>query len=307
MIQLANAPCSWGVLEFTRDAGAPLPFSQVLDEIAASGYAGTELGDWGFLPTDPSVLHESLEARGLALAGAFVPVALADPAAHEGGERVARRTARLLRDVTDTRQAVAMPPPVLVLADDNCAIDARRTRAGRIQPADGLDEAQWETFAQGAERIARAVREEAGLKTAFHAHCGGYVETEAEIDRLLARTDPRLLGLCVDTGHLTYGGADVLQMLSRHVDRVWHVHFKDCDAAVATRARTEQWDYLTAVGHGLFCELGAGRVPFDAVIHALREHAYAGWIVVEQDVLPARGTPLKYARRNRVYLRTFDL
>src|SRR5262245_1347343 len=94
---IANAPCSWGVLEFQSTSAAPSA-AQVLDEIAATGYVGTELGDWGFMPTDPRRLAVDLDARHLALVGAFVDVALTDPAAHEAGEATAVRTARLLAD-----------------------------------------------------------------------------------------------------------------------------------------------------------------------------------------------------------------
>ena len=58
-MRVANAPCSWGVLEF-EDTERSAPSSQVLDEIASTGYEGTELGDWGFMPTDPPQLIAEL-------------------------------------------------------------------------------------------------------------------------------------------------------------------------------------------------------------------------------------------------------
>src|SRR5262245_29268585 len=96
-MRIANAPCSWGVLEFESTAAAASA-AQVLDEIASTGYAGTELGDWGFLPTDPRRLAADVDRRGLALVGAFVDVALTDSAAHPAGEATAVKTARLLAD-----------------------------------------------------------------------------------------------------------------------------------------------------------------------------------------------------------------
>src|SRR5690242_12797500 len=98
MIKVANAPCSWGVLEFDLEGNAAT-YEQVLNEIVETGYQGTELGDWGFMPTDPSQLRKEIHSRGLALLGAFVPVMLKDPEAHVGGIEVAVRTARLLADV----------------------------------------------------------------------------------------------------------------------------------------------------------------------------------------------------------------
>ena len=299
MIRVANAPCSWGILEFTEGARAA-PYTQVLDEMRGTGYAGTELGDWGFMPTDPARLRDELHARGLALVGAFVPVALARAETHAPGIRTAVRTARLMRDAGAT-------DAFIVLSDDNAAVPAREQRAGRIRPEDGLDHRQWTTFGDGAERVARAVREETGLGTVFHPHCGGYVETEAEIDQLMARTHASLVGLLIDTGHIMYGGGDPLSVLKRHASRGTHVHFKDCDPAVAARARSEGLGYLAAVRQQLFCELGAGGVDFEAVTAELRRLNYDGWIVVEQDVFPGYGTPAESAKRSRDYLRGLGL
>ena len=123
----------------------------------------------------------------------------------------------------------------------------------------------------------------------------------------MQRTDESLVGLCLDSGHITYAGGSPIDLLDRYGTRTWHVHFKDCEPAVATRARSENWDYQTAIRHGVFCELGKGAVDFPALLEALRQRSYAGWIVVEQDVLPSMGSPLESARRNRDYLRTLGL
>ncbi|HEX5498108.1 MAG TPA: hypothetical protein VFX03_02735, partial [Thermomicrobiales bacterium] len=81
-IRVANAPVSWGILEFEGLPAKTYSWSEVLDEIAATGYAGTELGDYGFLPADPIRLRAELDRRGLTMLGAFVPVAFANPGAH---------------------------------------------------------------------------------------------------------------------------------------------------------------------------------------------------------------------------------
>ena len=299
MIRIANAPCSWGVLEFGME-GQTAGFAQVLDEMQATGYAGTELGDWGFMPTDPAQLRAELAARGLALLGAFVPVALAQREAHAAGEAQALRTARLLAEAAGTSAFI-------VLADDNGSDPTRTQNAGRIRPEHGLSTEQWQVFAEGANRVARAVQAETGLRTVFHHHGAGFVETPAEVAQLLALTDPAVLGLCLDTGHYRLGGGDPLAALAEHGDRVWHVHFKDHSPSVAARARAEGWDYFRAVRAGLFCELGQGDVRFGEFKAALEARDYDGWIVVEQDVLPGLGTPRESAARNREYLRGLGL
>lgn len=297
-MRVANAPCSWGVLEFGTSRSAP--FDRVLDEIRQTGYAGTELGDWGFMPTDPERLQREVAARGLRLIAAFVPIALAERGQHEGGVETAVRTARLLA-------GAGGPEALIVLSDDNAKVPLRERHAGRVDREHGLSEERWTIFAAGADRIARAVHDEVGLRTVFHPHCGGYVETVAEIDELMARTDPARLGLCLDTGHVSYAGGNPLEVLRRYAPRVWHVHFKDCDEGVAAASRSAGVGYLAAVRARLFCELGAGSVDFAAVIEALRAIDYDGWIVVEQDVFPGDGTPDASARRNREYLRSLGI
>ena len=299
-MKVANAPCSWGVLEFESKAASPA-YTQVLDEIVESGYAGTELGDWGFMPTDPVVLRGELRRRQLAMLGAFVTIRLADPRSHQASVDTAVKTALLLSAVGDGAR------PVVVLSDEPTADPARAANAGRVRTALGLTDRQWDTAARGVERVARAVRDETGLRTVFHHHCAGYVETPAEIDALMQRTDRALVGLCLDSGHAVYGGGSPLDLLARHRSRIWHVHFKDCDPAVAEQARQEQWDYHTALQHGVFCELGRGSVDFPALLRELTASNYDGWIVVEQDELPAMGAPLASATRNREYLRSIGV
>lgn len=299
MIRVANAPCSFGILEFDIQS-ITAPYGTVLDDIKQTGYAGTELGDWGFMPTDPARLREELAARELELVGAFVPVALADVRAHDEGVRNALRTARLMRDA-------GASGAFIVLSDANASVPERERNAGRITAEHGLPEPAWATFAAGTEHVARAVRDETGLRTVFHPHCGGYVETPQEIDQLMARTDRSLVGLVLDTGHIMYGGGDPLQVFAQHAERVWHVHFKDCDPAVARAARAQGLGYLAAVRAQLFGELGTGAVDFAAVTAALNRRRYDGWIVVEQDVFPGYGTPKESALRNRAFLRTLGV
>jgi inosose dehydratase len=297
-IKVANAPCSWGALEFDLDGQAP-EFERVLSEMAQAGYTGTELGDWGFMPTDPSTLQESLQQRSLSMLGAFVPVNLRDRAAHDEGTIRAIRTAQLLAEVGQS--------PVIVLADDNGTNPARTKNAGRIKAEHRLEEEQWQIFVHGAQRIAMEVLEQTGVRTVFHHHCAGFVETPEEVERFLSETDAELVGLCFDTGHYTFGGGNAFDGLKKHASRIKHVHFKDCDLSIAAKARALNWDYFESVKNGIFCELGNGAVPFEQIVQELKRQNYSGWVVVEQDVLPGMGSPFQSAVRNRQYLNQIGL
>ncbi len=298
MIQIANAPCSWGVIENIE--GERGGYVQVLNEMQATGYAGTELGDWGFMPTNPNKLRQELASRNLKLLASWVSVFLHDADRHAQSEAEAVRTARLLAEVGG-------PDNFIVLGNDPYGDPIRTLNAGRIQPEHEMSEAQWQVFTTGANRIARAVMQETGLRTVFHHHIGTWVETPAETAKFLAQTDPDVLGLAFDTGHYRFGGGDPLAGLSRHADRIWHVHFKDHDPNVAAESRKQGWTGVQSVEHGVFCELGQGDVDFPAVLARLNELNYDGWIVVEQDVLPGMGSPKESARRNREYLKSLGI
>lgn len=299
-IKIANAPCSWGALEFELE-GKSLGYEQVLNEIAETGYIGTELGDWGFMPTDPKELNAEIEKRNLSLLGAFVPVALSNEAAHDAGVLKALQVAELMYDA-------GYKNAFIVLADENGSVEYRTKNAGRINGTGGLDEAGVKTFAAGAEKVANAVKDRYGMRTVFHHHCAGFVETPGEIDTFLESTNPELIGLCFDTGHYKYGGGkNPLDVLEKYWDRIWHVHFKDYSPEVASASAKNNWDYFQSVQNGVFCELGKGDVDFKAIKNFLVDKNYDGWIVVEQDVLPGMGNPKKCAENNRKYLETIGL
>ena len=299
MIKIANAPCSWGALEFDLE-GKSLGYREVLSEMVETGYAGTELGDWGFMPTNPQQLQAVLKEKTLELLGAFVPVALWNEKAHPVGIELALKTAGLMFEACFNKG-------VVVRAEENGSVEERVKNAGRITPETGLTTSQWKIFASGAEKVAKAVKEKYGMRTVFHHHCGGYVETHAELDQLMELTDPELVGLCLDTGHFAFGGGNPVEALEKYYSRIWHVHFKDFDPKVGQLAKEKEYDYFRSVEEGVFCELGKGSVNFQAVIAFLNEKKYDGWIVVEQDVLPGMGSPKKCAAWNRQFIKSLGL
>lgn len=305
-LRVANAPCSWGLIG-KGDPG--IGWERMLDELAAAGYEGTELGDYGFLPVDPARLKEELEKRQLALLGAFAGVNLRRPgAATEERERLLTLV-RLLAE-----GAPGGAEPYLVLADADGLDPVRSLNAGRITADMGMSEAEWGVFLGNSGEIARLVLEEVGLRTVFHPHGAGFVETPEEIGRFLEGTAELPIDLVFDTGHYVYGtgrhdadGLTALHGLRQFRERIRYVHFKDLDPGIAARARSGRWNYLAAVRAGLYPELGRGSIDFRALVDELGRDGYRGWITVEQDVLPGMGTPYESALRNREYLATLGL
>ena len=298
--KIGNAPCSWGVIERTHEAQRSYGYDHVLDEIHAPGFVGTELGDWGFMPTDPEVLKEEIQKRNLVLCASWVMGELIDSGGHANSIARALRAAHLL-------SAVSEDDPVIVLGGNLFADSGRNDIVGRVTSEYSMSGEQWKIYVEGIHKVARSVREETGLRTVFHPHCCTWVEAPAEIDELLKRTDPELVGICLDTGHYRFGGGDPVLGLREHADRIWHVHFKDCDPLVADQARKERWEYNVAIRQGLFCELGKGDVDFEEIVSMLTAMHYDGWIVVEQDVLPSMGAPKQASWGNREFLRSIGL
>ncbi len=296
-IRIGNAPVSWGIYEFEGIA-PKFPYTTVLDQIVETGYTGLELGPWGYLPTDPELLRQELDSRNLRLLSSFVPVNFADERAHEAGEAHALQVGKLL---------AALGAVCIVLADDNGKVPELVQQAGRRHGC-VLSRDQWDVYAKGVNRVARAVYDQCGLKVVFHHHCAGYVETAEEVRSLMNRADPDLVGLCLDTGHWQYAGGDAVKAVKEYGERVRYLHLKDCDPSIRELAINERMDYFAAVAAGVFCELGQGGVDFPALIGDVTERGYDGWAIVEQDILTDElDAPRLSARRNREYLRSLGL
>ena len=289
----ATAPVNWNN-DDAPDVRPHMPYAQMLSEMREAGYRATEFGSG--LPLDPAVLGPALEANGLSMVSAFCAVPLKEPdvlAAH--GARI-DAVAGMLQ---------ALGSDLLILSD---AIRPERSAwAGRaFEPgAPRLDADEHRTALANVEAICLHLARR-GMRVAFHPHAATYIEAPDEVAWLMDNTDPALLGLCLDTGHLTYGGGDAAAMAKAWASRIRHVHLKDVAPDRLATARSVGWSFEDALRAYLFPRLGQGMVDFPAVRRALDEAGYDGWIVVEQDTQEEGA--LEAARANRVYLEeTFAL
>ena len=291
----ANAPCSWGV-EFGDDPRNP-PWTQVLDEAKAAGYGGMELGPLGFMPEDPAVLGPALTTRGLTLVGGVVFRPFHDRAKWGEVEDAVVRTCRVLSAHGARR---------VVLID---SISPRRApTAGRSNEAERMTGDDRNAFFERLRSAARIAVEEYGLSATIHAHAGGWVEFEDELDDVLDAIDPKLLSVCLDTGHSVYAGFDPVAFYVSHADRVSYLHFKDVDPTVKAKVIADRIGFYDACAQGLFCNLGKGAVDFVALREALEANHYSGWVTVEQDCDPQGTTsPANDAEANLDYLKSVGL
>src|SRR5207247_1794993 len=170
----------------------------------------------------------------------------------------------------------------------------------RVRPTDPhCSEEEWKRFANGANEVARRAKE-MGLSCAFHPHAGTYVETPNEIDELLRRPDPGLVGLCLDTGHVYYGGGDPVALARSDPGRIRHVHLKDVYRDRYERALAQKLDFTAAVGEDVFAPVGSGAIDMALLLRILREARFDGWLIVEQDIRIAPASARQPNRRHRV-------
>lgn len=299
MIAIAAAPVSFGAFEVTvGDPGVP-DAGYVLDAVEQEGYDGIDLGPPGYLGTKAD-LRDHLNRHGLHLAGGYMAMPFSDPA----GMAAALAELHDLLDLFDTvRSSDRVPSPKPTLADAGSG--ARRASPGQAQRDRGLglQPEAWDRFAERVQEAARLCRER-GYEPTFHHHAGTYVEAPWEIEELLARTD---VGLCLDTGHFALGGGDPLNAVNEWGRRVNHVHLKDVHRPIIEAVIREAGGMMEVWRRGAFCPLGEGDLDIDGILAALLAREYRGWLVVEQDVIPAAGGARDVAAvdqdRNRAYLR----
>jgi len=191
---------------------------------------------------------------------------------------------------------------------DQDVMASGRTRAaasGHVSAADALGDADFGQFAATLNRVGDITLAE-GVKSCFHNHVGSVIETGAEMDRLLAATDPNVVFLGPDTGHLAWAGADVVEFFRRYADRIKTVHVKDINEAVRQEGVAKEWNYRTFSDHGIWTEVGQGVIDFPAVFQILAGAGFGGWIIVETDVTQL-SSPLESAQVSRDYLRGLGL
>ena len=300
-MRVANAPVSYGVDEVVRDDAWMPTGEQVLDMIAKGGYVGTELGPPGFLGTAEE-LHARLIERDLSLVGSFLPLRFSEQEYAEEDRAWLRDKLTLVRDA-----APEGSKPFAILCD-GFDQPLRMEYSSRIaeHPEAWLPEARFPVLMDNLHRAAE-LASSMGFDVVLHPHAGTYVETADEVRRVLDGMDLSLLGLCLDTGHLRYGGADPSHLVRQYRDHIRHVHVKDARMQVIADCKRDDVGLPVALARGVFCELGQGDSGIPEVIDALDEVGYEGWLVVEQDRALTMVDTLESIHesnvRNREYLR----
>ena len=286
-VRLAIAPIGW-TNDDMPELGAENTFEQCVSEMALAGFTGSEIGNK--YPQDVEVLRHKLEVRGMCICNAWFSTLFTSQPYEVTEEAFIRHRDRLH----------ALGARVIGASEQGNSIQGKPLNIFGDKPV--YTEEEWKKVTEGFNRLGRLAAEK-GMKLTCHHHMGTGVQTVEEIDRFMAETDPRYVGLLFDSGHLTFAGVDPVPVLKKYIDRIQHVHLKDVRLTIRDQARREGWSFLQAVRNGAFTVPGDGCVDFDPIFELLSKAGYEGWLLVEAEQDPALANPLEYAIKARKYIR----
>jgi inosose dehydratase len=287
-VRLGVTPTLWWNDDFPSiDIG--IGFEQCVSEMALAGFQGCSVGHK--YPTDPAVLRAALELRKLRISEPWVS------------------TYFTIADMEQqTVDAVEAQLAFLKAVGGTDLVVAEFGRSSHLQPIalfanrPVFTDGEWELLSNGLNRVGK-IAETAGMRLCYHHHLGTGVMTRADVDRLMESTDPELVHLLLDTGHLAAAGDDPLAAARAHAGRIKHVHLKDIRPEVVSRVREEGLSFQNGIEDGIFTVPGDGVIEFVPILQTLGDAGYSGWLVVEAEQDPAKANPLTYALKARAYLR----
>lgn len=288
---IGSAPDSWGV--WFADDPQQVGWERFLDEVTAAGYTRIELGPYGYLPTDPAQLRDELARRGLTVTAGTIFEHLHRPDSWDSTWQDVSAAARL---------TAAMGAEHLVVIPEFW----RDPVTGAMIEDPELTAEQWPAYARSINQLGKRIRDEFGLRIQFHPHADTHVDTQPRIERFLAETDPELVSLCLDTGHVSYNDGDNLELIRQYPERIGYVHLKQVDPAVIEKVREQQLGFGEAVRLGVMAEPPSGVPDLPPILAALAAlDDVELFAIVEQDLYPcAAEVPLPIAERTLSYLRS---
>ncbi|MFC3884584.1 myo-inosose-2 dehydratase [Bacillus songklensis] len=287
-IKLGIAPIAW-TNDDLPELGGENTFEQCISEMALAGFAGSEVGNK--YPRDTAVLKKALSLRNLEIASAWFSSFLTTKPLEETVEAFIQH-----RDFLHE-----MGAKVIVVSEQGRSIQGLMdVPLFREKPV--FTQEEWNRLAEGLNHLGK-LAEEKGMRIVYHHHMGTGVQTTEEIEKLMEMTDPKLVSLLFDTGHLVFSGEDPLYILKKYLPRIKHVHLKDVRQEIVDRVKENDLSFLQAVKEGAFTVPGDGVIKFDEIFTIISNSDYEGWFVVEAEQDPALANPFEYAVKARRYIR----
>lgn len=277
-VQLGINPLTW-TNDDLPSLGADTPLETCLSEGKQAGFAGFELGNK--FPRQASVLGPILARHQLKLVSGWY-----------SGELLSRSVEEEIAAVQDHLTLLReLGSNVMVFAEVTGCIHGNQQMPVHLRPIFPAE--RWEEYGRKLTEFARYTLSQ-GVKIAYHHHMGTVIETEQDIDNLMRHTGDEV-GLLLDTGHLTFAGADPVAVAKRWAKRINHVHCKDVRAKVLADVKNRKLSFLDSVLAGVYTVPGDGCVDYGALFPILKANGYQGWLVVEAEQDPAIAHPFTYA------------
>ncbi|WP_420396616.1 myo-inosose-2 dehydratase [Nioella sp.] len=286
-VKIGISPIAWQNDDLP-DITAAYTMEQALQEAREIGYTGVERGQR--MPHDTEGLRAYLEANDLVLCGGWC-------SGNALVNSVAEECAAIGQQVN---QFVALNAPCIVYAECSNTVQGMQGVPVNNRPKLSRDELL--AYAAKLTEVAKWVAGQ-GMPFAYHHHMGSIIESEDDVNWLMEGAGPEVQ-LCFDTGHMLFGGGDVMAVMNRWADRIHHVHFKDIRPEIVRDVRDNDRSFLDAVIAGAFTVPGDGCIDFQAVADKLKAMDYAGWIVVEAEQDPAKAPPYEYSRMGYEHILT---
>jgi len=287
-VRIGANPIGWSNDDL-KEIGGDTPLETCLAEARQAGVEGMELGNK--FPREATALKAALAPFGLACVGGWHSIELL------------RRSAREEFDLAKPHRDLlkAMGTEVFIVAETSNAIHGDRAKPLSQRPR--LPVGDWKGYGARITELAERLAEE-GLKLCYHHHMGTIVESEADIDALMAQTKAPA-HLLLDTGHATWGGSDPAVLGRRYRARISHVHCKDVRADKMAEARAGDWSFLDSIlgkgaDLGVYTVPGDGMIDFAAVFGELK--GYSGWVVLEAEQDPKKAPAFPYAKKGVAHI-----
>ena len=278
-IRLGMSPISWTNDDLPQ-LGGDTSLEVCLRETRQAGFTGTEIG--GKFPKQAEALSTVLNNHGLSLVSGWYSGTLIY-------NDVASEIAQITPQLSLFKEVGAS---VIVYGETYKTIQNKQSRPLSTR----LKLAEFDVVEYGRKLTLLAKHcAEQGVPLTFHHHMGTAVESEDEINSLMANTG-EVVGLLLDTGHLLFGGGNISSVISNHGNRINHVHTKDIRRAVMNSINIKEVSFLDSVLEGVFTVPGDGMINYDDVMHQLYKVGYEGWIIIEAEQDPAKANPLEYAK-----------
>ncbi|WPU23712.1 myo-inosose-2 dehydratase [Cedecea neteri] len=287
-VHLGINPLTW-TNDDLPSLGADTPLETCLSEGREAGFEGFELGNK--FPREAGALGPILDKYDLKLVSGWYSGRLLERTVEEEIEAVQPHLT-LLRE---------LGAKVLVFAEVTHCIHGEQQTPVHLRPRFPVE--RWQEYGEKLTAFARYTQQQ-GVQIAYHHHMGTVIESADDVNNLMIHTGPEV-GLLLDTGHLTFAGADPLSVAERWISRINHVHCKDVRAGVLADVKNRKTSFLDAVLSGVFTVPGDGCVNYPPIMALLKKHGYQGWLVVEAEQDPAVAHPMTYARLGYANLSRF--